>query len=68
MLPHLGIFPVLAPNSVLTIVAKSFVMALLYISHPMPVADLEAWVRPNGRRCAKEGLREADLILSQGAR
>ncbi|KAL2048683.1 hypothetical protein N7G274_000595 [Stereocaulon virgatum] len=35
MLPHL---------------AKSFVMALLYISRPMPVTDLEAWVRPDGRR------------------
>ena len=32
--------------------AKSFVMALLYISHPMPVTDLEAWVRPDGRRYA----------------
>ncbi|KAL6718433.1 RNA polymerase II transcription factor B 52 kDa subunit [Lecanora helva] len=30
--------------------AKSFVMALLYISHPMPVTDLEAWVRPDGKR------------------
>ncbi|KZF22771.1 putative TFIIH and nucleotide excision repair factor 3 complexes subunit [Xylona heveae TC161] len=35
MLPHL---------------AKSFVMALLYHSHPLPVADLEQWVRPDSRR------------------
>ncbi|KAI9833139.1 MAG: hypothetical protein M1819_003761 [Sarea resinae] len=35
MLPHL---------------AKSFVMAMLYISHPLPVTDLESWVRPDSRR------------------
>ena len=36
-------------NLLLTEPAKSFVMALLYISRPMPVTDLEAWVRPDGR-------------------
>ncbi|KAG8530039.1 uncharacterized protein KY384_005521 [Bacidia gigantensis] len=30
--------------------AKSFVMALLYASRPMPVTDLEAWVRSDGKR------------------
>ncbi|KAL8729933.1 MAG: hypothetical protein Q9166_004378 [cf. Caloplaca sp. 2 TL-2023] len=35
MLPHL---------------AKSFVMAMLYITRPLPVADLETWVRPGSRR------------------
>ncbi|KAI9715177.1 MAG: hypothetical protein M1812_006156 [Candelaria pacifica] len=35
MLPHL---------------AKCFVMAMLYNSHPLPIADLEAWVRPDSRR------------------
>lgn len=40
--------------SVLMSLAKSFVMALLYISHPMPVIDLEAWVRLDGRRYAKK--------------
>ena len=29
-------------------------MAMLYISHPLPVADLEAWVRPEHRRYEKE--------------
>ncbi|KAL8738828.1 MAG: hypothetical protein Q9181_000432 [Wetmoreana brouardii] len=35
MLPHL---------------AKSFVMAILYIPCPLPVTDLETWVRPGSRR------------------
>ncbi|KAL8801283.1 MAG: hypothetical protein Q9182_004548 [Xanthomendoza sp. 2 TL-2023] len=30
--------------------AKSFVMALLYMSRPLPVADLETWVCPGSRR------------------
>ncbi|MCJ1484343.1 RNA polymerase II transcription factor B 52 kDa subunit [Schaereria dolodes] len=34
MLPHL---------------AKSFVMAMLYISHPLLVTDIESWVRPDSR-------------------
>ncbi|KAL8832031.1 MAG: hypothetical protein Q9191_000524 [Dirinaria sp. TL-2023a] len=42
MLPHL---------------AKSFVMALLYISHPLPVTDLESWVRPDSKR-------ERDIAIS----
>ncbi|KAL8975742.1 MAG: hypothetical protein Q9197_000006 [Variospora fuerteventurae] len=35
MLPHL---------------AKSFVMAMLYMTRPLPVTDLETWVRPGSRR------------------
>ncbi|KAI9850228.1 MAG: RNA polymerase II transcription factor B 52 kDa subunit, partial [Pleopsidium flavum] len=35
MLPHL---------------AKSFVMAMLYITHPLQVTDLETWVRPDSKR------------------
>ncbi|KAL8656229.1 MAG: hypothetical protein Q9210_000379 [Variospora velana] len=35
MLPHL---------------AKSFVMAMLYITRPLPITDLETWVRPGSRR------------------
>ncbi|KAI4117958.1 MAG: hypothetical protein LQ345_001885 [Seirophora villosa] len=35
MLPHL---------------AKSFVMAMLYIARPLPVTDLETWVRPGSQR------------------
>ncbi|KAL8944005.1 MAG: hypothetical protein Q9216_000714 [Gyalolechia sp. 2 TL-2023] len=35
MLPHL---------------AKSLVMAMLYITRPLPVTDLETWVRPGSRR------------------
>ena len=31
------------------VLAKSFVMALLYISKPLPVADLDSWVRPSGK-------------------
>ena len=34
----------------LTSEAKSFVMALLYISHPLPVTDLEVWVQPDSKR------------------
>ncbi|KAL9104748.1 MAG: hypothetical protein Q9163_000360 [Psora crenata] len=34
----------------LTHLAKSFVMALLYSGRPLPVTNLEAWVRPNGKR------------------
>ncbi|KAI9796393.1 MAG: hypothetical protein M1825_000629 [Sarcosagium campestre] len=35
MLPHL---------------AKSFVMAMLYLSRPLQTADLESWVRPDSKR------------------
>ncbi|KAH8775859.1 RNA polymerase II transcription factor-like protein B subunit 2 [Hyaloscypha finlandica] len=35
MLPHL---------------AKTFVMALLYMSKPMPLTDLDLWVNPNSKR------------------
>ncbi|KAL9122844.1 MAG: hypothetical protein Q9187_000601 [Circinaria calcarea] len=35
MLPHL---------------AKSLVMAMLYISYPLPVSDLESWIRPDNRK------------------
>ncbi|KAL9012850.1 MAG: hypothetical protein Q9173_002419 [Seirophora scorigena] len=35
MLPHL---------------AKSFVMAMLYIARPLPITDLETWVRPGSQR------------------
>ncbi|MCJ1243295.1 RNA polymerase II transcription factor B 52 kDa subunit [Trapelia coarctata] len=35
MLPHL---------------AKTFVMGMLYLSHPLPVSDLDSWVRPDSRR------------------
>ena len=35
MLPHL---------------AKTFVMAMLYMRDPFPVVDLNAWVRPEGKR------------------
>ncbi|MCJ1431105.1 RNA polymerase II transcription factor B 52 kDa subunit [Xylographa pallens] len=34
----------------LTHLAKTFVMAMLYIGHPLSVADLESWVRPDSRR------------------
>ncbi|KAL8674135.1 MAG: hypothetical protein Q9168_001472 [Polycauliona sp. 1 TL-2023] len=30
--------------------AKCFVMAMLYMSRPLPVADLNTWVRPGSRR------------------
>ncbi|KAI9846792.1 MAG: RNA polymerase II transcription factor B 52 kDa subunit [Sclerophora amabilis] len=30
--------------------AKNFVMAMLYISHPLPTADLESLVRPSSKR------------------
>ncbi|MCJ1236812.1 RNA polymerase II transcription factor B 52 kDa subunit [Varicellaria rhodocarpa] len=35
MLPHL---------------AKSLVMAMLYISHPLPVTDLESWIRSDSKK------------------
>ncbi|KAI4156362.1 MAG: hypothetical protein LQ340_000326 [Diploschistes diacapsis] len=33
----------------LTHLAKTFVMAMLFLSHPIAVTDLESWVRPNYR-------------------
>ncbi|KAL8774530.1 MAG: hypothetical protein Q9209_000903 [Squamulea sp. 1 TL-2023] len=30
--------------------AKSFVMAMLYMSRPLPIPDLDTWVRPGSRR------------------
>ncbi|KAL9595685.1 MAG: hypothetical protein Q9219_006281 [cf. Caloplaca sp. 3 TL-2023] len=30
--------------------AKSIVMAMLYITRPLPITDLETWVRPGSRR------------------
>jgi transcription initiation factor TFIIH subunit 4 len=32
--------------------AKSLVMALLYLNAPMPVKDLDVWVKPGSRRLA----------------
>lgn len=37
MLPHL---------------AKAFVMAMLFLSEPLPIPDLETWVRPDSKRYA----------------
>ena len=62
MLPHLGklrraVFLYLGKKNLFDsqwTLAKSFVMALLYISSPLPVADLEAWVRPDGRRYGQQ--------------
>ena len=34
----------------LTLLAKNFVMAMLYASRPMPVTDLEMWVRPESKK------------------
>lgn len=34
----------------LTVAAKSFVMAMLYIARPLPITDLETWVRPGSQR------------------
>ena len=48
---------------ILTDAAKSFVMALLYISRPLPVTDLEKWVRPDGRRYEGELKITVDLII-----
>lgn len=33
-------------------VAKSLVMALLYLNAPIPVKDLDVWVKPGSRRFA----------------
>lgn len=53
MLTHMGMREIDVVFSYeLTHLAKSFVMALLYVNEPMPVSDLEAWVRPNGKRYA----------------
>ncbi|KAL9004615.1 MAG: hypothetical protein Q9188_002582 [Gyalolechia gomerana] len=41
----LAIFRRMLPN-----LAKSLVMAMLYITRPLPVTDLETWVRPGSRR------------------
>ncbi|KAH8665905.1 RNA polymerase II transcription factor-like protein B subunit 2 [Tricladium varicosporioides] len=41
MLPHL---------------AKTFVMALLYMSKPLPLTDLDLWVHPNSKRQRDEAL------------
>ena len=34
----------------LTLLAKNIVMAMLYASRPMPIADLELWVRSESRK------------------
>ena len=44
----------------LTDLAKSFVMGLLYHSRPLPITDLEAWIRPGGKRYYK--IMEAEKI------
>lgn len=36
----------------LTPLAKSFVMAMLFLSDPMPMAHLELWVRPDSEAYA----------------
>lgn len=66
MLTHLGTQKSSSNNleTRLTELAKSFVMALLYISHPLPVTDLESWVRPDGKRYATEkgGTGRSDIV------
>ena len=41
----------------LTLLAKNLVMAMLYTTRPLPVSDLELWIRPDSRR-------ERDLATS----
>ncbi|KAI4135489.1 MAG: hypothetical protein LQ347_000631 [Umbilicaria vellea] len=48
----------------LTHLAKSFVMAMLYISHPLPVTDLESWVRADNHALS---LLERLHVLSTAA-
>lgn len=43
------ISPLRSIDPILTSEAKCFVMALLYLSQPLPVAELEAWVRSDSR-------------------
>lgn len=50
MLPNLGRgFSVTMKDPMLIGEAKCFVMALLHLSKPLPVAELEAWVRSDSR-------------------
>jgi transcription initiation factor TFIIH subunit 4 len=60
MLPHLGIPLRLVCNQLPQLIdqAKSFVMALLYLSQPLPVSDLESWVRSDSKRYAQSCWQE----------
>lgn len=48
MLPHLGMSPDDCLSS-LTISGKTMVMAMLYISQPLPLSNLDSWVRPEAK-------------------
>jgi hypothetical protein len=51
MLPHLGMTLSLAAQDGTDLpAAKTFVMALLYMSKPFPLTDLDLWVNPNSKR------------------
>lgn len=41
----LAIFRRMLPN-----LAKSFVMGMLYMNKPLPLSDLELWVKPESKR------------------
>ena len=32
------------------LIAKTFVMTMLYLSHPLPTTDLDSWVRPDCKK------------------
>jgi transcription initiation factor TFIIH subunit 4 len=48
MLPHL---------------AKTFVMAMLYMPKPMPLSDLEVWVKPEAKRYGKTQHASEETML-----
>lgn len=52
MLPHLGMLQSFLLCTLLILEAKSLVMAMLYITRPLPITDLDTWVRPRSRRYA----------------
>lgn len=59
MLPHLGIpFDIFVSISRLIDQAKNFVMALLYLTQPLSVSDLESWVRPDSKRYAESSYKD----------
>lgn len=62
MLPHLGEYmleflAVELSINILFTAAKTIVMAMLYMTGPFPVSDLDAWIRPDAKAYAQPKTR-----------
>jgi len=45
--------------NILFTAAKTIVMAILYMTGPFPVSDLDAWIRPDAKAYARPKTRRA---------